>query len=147
MESWRNKVTEDTQIMLETLLDKKKETDGLFSRYELYNNLTMILAVLFVIYTPFFLYFQHEENILFLITDFIMNIFHIIWFVIIAYFHLKQLGYLANAEKFKKKFEALRVETIEHLNNTWYINEHSPTRDQISRYMEQYGINVRYKSN
>lgn len=140
-------ITNDTKVILERLIATKKEMDGLLKSNDRYSIIKIILLSSFVVYALTFLYLHPEENILFMVADFLANGLHLGYLAIIIFISLKKSSVQAQIEKLKGNLERLRLESIDHLRNTWFINAHSEIRDKISTCMEEnHDINVRYKS-
>jgi Sec-independent protein secretion pathway component TatC len=139
-------ISEDTQNMLNTLKDRKEKMDTLKKRQN------RLFIFLFLIISAFIVYFYMTTlssttnspiNILNKLTENSLNMF-LILAVITLYTY--SIQYARKTEKAKKKYEDLRVEVIERFYSTWIKTQHSDIRDEISRKMNDIGINVRYKS-
>ncbi|MFZ3577179.1 DUF2663 family protein [Virgibacillus sp. DJP39] len=144
--SFREYITEDTLEMLETLIAKKKELKKLTRSQNKYFIITVTLICVLFISVYLFILNNSDTNILFAVSDFFSNIYNLLLLLSAVASHIGQLNYKKQVKKVKEGFEELRIETIEHLDNTWYITKHSHIINQISSYMEQHQINIRYKS-
>ncbi len=60
---------------------------------------------------------------------------------------MRSLYFQEKIKSEKGKFEKQRLEVIDHLKNSWYINEHSQLKDELSKHMEKNGIDLRFKMN
>ncbi|WP_249870486.1 DUF2663 family protein [Oceanobacillus saliphilus] len=136
-------ITHDTEMMITELITLKEDLDTLISRQLLYFLLTLASGSLLIFYVYSSIY---TTDILLLLSIFFSNIYLVTWLSLTVCLYIFHLNYMKNIDKKKKTFEEFRMETIEHLQNTWYINEHSQLRDEISNKLESHGINVRYKS-
>lgn len=146
MDNWREDVTNDTTIIVNRLISIKNEIKKLTSKRNISLIITTIATILFIVYTDMTFHPQPNENVLFAAAPYFTNPFRIafILFIIAAYTIYLSIQKQLNNEK--TRLENLRLETIEHLKNTWYINEHSTTRDAISTDLAEHGINVRHKN-
>ena len=146
MSNWREQVTNDTEEIVDQLIFIKENIDELSKDFNKYIKISTAASSLLIVYALAYFWLQIEENILFAATAFITNFFHLFWLIIVIYIFAIQKRTQAILDKEKNRLEKLRLETIDHLKNTWYINKYSSIRDAISLELEGKGINVRYKS-
>jgi len=146
MKSWRDYVTDDTKIMLSELKEKHKNIHELTTKRSFYSNIAGASVVLLIIYALFFIWNQSQESILFVVSNFLGNYVHLIWIIITGYFYFMKSHYQSLIKDEKLLLESLRVEMIDHLKNTWYINKYSYIRDEISKELAGEEIDLRYKS-
>jgi hypothetical protein len=139
-------LSEDTQKMLDTLEERKATMDILKKRRD------RLFIFLFLLITTCIVYFYltifssatHSPlSILNKLTENSLNMFFILAAISL---YIYSIQFAKKAEKAKKKYEDLRVEVIERLYSTWIKTQHSDMRDEISRYLNDKGINVRFKS-
>jgi Sec-independent protein secretion pathway component TatC len=139
-------LSEDTQKMLHTLEERKATMDILKKRRD------RLFIFLFLLITTCIVYFYlttfssatHSPlSILNKLTENSLNMFFILAAISLYTYSIQ---FAKKTEKAKKKYEDLRVEVIERLYSTWIKTQHSDMRDEISRYLNDKGINVRYKS-
>src|SRR5699024_5930507 len=146
MSKWKEHVTKDTNIMVDHLLFTKEEIDILHKNKVIYFSIATLFIISIIIYACIYIYFLPDKNILFAVTSFFTNPFHIIFTGIGVFYYYKYLRIQKQLTKQMEHLENFRIEMIDHLKNTWYMNKHSSIRDEISAELAKHGINVRYKS-
>ncbi|WP_106496290.1 DUF2663 family protein [Lentibacillus sp. Marseille-P4043] len=144
MASWRENVSDDTMLDKLQLINNNKKSLTDNRNFNL--KVTIISGSLLAVYAFLFIRNHPNENILIITVDFFGNAYHLLWLLTTTVFFFMHIYYQTRIDQEKNSLEKLRLETIDHLKNTWYINEHSHIRDQISRDMEKQGINVRFKN-
>ncbi|WP_174614708.1 DUF2663 family protein [Virgibacillus ihumii] len=147
MSTWRDHVSNDTIIILNELISIKNDIKEFKIAQNTSFKIAMISSAMLVAYASLFIWAQSEENILYAVTALLTNVYHLVLLIIPGYYYSKHLHYHSLIDKKKKQLENLRLEVIDYLKNTWYINEYSGIRDEISDELGEDGINVRYKSN
>lgn len=146
MSSWRENVSQDTIRMVEDLISlKNNKIDDPTKTKNMYLTIVIISMLLFIVFFLFIM-LGPQDDILQTISTFFFNTYNQVWLGITGYFYWQSLQLEREIKVKKTSFENLRLEVIEHLKNSWYINEQTATRDAISDELEQHGINVRYKS-
>lgn len=145
--SWRDEVSKDAVLMLDTLVNRKKQLDGLKAKLALHSFLTFVSVIIFA----FLLYnetFGSEVSDPFIILERMIDnkfLLVILAVLLVCYFYTNRLA--KEISDMKKKLEALRIETIEKFDTTWIKSISSNVRDEISSdFANQFGINIVYKN-
>lgn len=145
MRSWRSHVSEDTIIMLDHLKELYDEQQKIDRKQRLCLYILLGFGALLLIYAIFYIFFI-DEAFFRAIGSFLKNIFHILLIVLLVVIFFVQVYFQSQLDAILEQFEALRHESIDHLKGSWLKNDETYIRDLMSKEMESYGINIRYKN-
>jgi amino acid transporter len=146
--NWKNSdLSEDAQILLETLKERKKEKESKHKTLKLAN----ILLVVFILFFCFFIYrftlLPSNNDALKLLELFLNNEVNILLIIIILSVKLWASNASKESIEAKGKYEDLREEAVEYFDTTWLKSDISKIRDQVSKDMkDNHGINITHKS-
>ncbi|OCT11782.1 hypothetical protein A8709_28335 [Paenibacillus pectinilyticus] len=140
-------VSEDTEVMLRELQDRKKKWDKLKMRQPYLSIVTaaILLGVIYMLYRDVLV--RSGGNALVILDLLISN--KLLCGMLLAGISL--FMYTSNrageTEKAKGKYEDLRIEAVERLEASWLKDVKSEARDQISSFLSNLDdINIRYKN-
>jgi type III secretory pathway component EscU len=139
-------ISEDAQKMLNTLEERKQKMDNLKKRRDCLFIFLFLLITAFIVYFYLTTFSSTTNTPLSLLNKLTENSLNMFLLIAVVTLYTYSIQYAGKAEKAKKKYEDLRVEVIDRLYSTWIKTKHSDMRDEISRNMNDKGINVRYKS-
>ncbi|WP_430790496.1 DUF2663 family protein [Virgibacillus flavescens] len=145
MERLKNRVTNDTYKMLESLIYLKENINELTRKQSNYLLLAIVSVAMLIVAILYFIRIHPSGNILFITSDFFGDFYRIMLTVISVTLCLKYVNCKKEIDKAKANLEELRLESITHLKSSWHLNDNSKLRDEISEVMEEHGINVRFK--
>jgi hypothetical protein len=134
-------LSNDTATLLTELVSRKKKYDRVKSQY----GVIILISLVFLVFLLNWLFHLKSATIQGALSMLSMSVSAVHVFVIAALF-LSARNAAAQYKKRKKKYEELRMETIDLFNADWKLNIRSNKRDKISERLSAKGINIRYKS-
>ncbi|NEW07703.1 DUF2663 family protein [Paenibacillus sp. SYP-B3998] len=140
-------LSEDTSKMLDELQERKIKLDKLRSSLPIY---VMVAACLCVYFTLIFyrtILISSGGNVMAMLDMLLANRYMVFSLLGCITFVMMMRNVMSKIETAKKKYENLRVETIDKLDHSCLINSDSQTRDQVSSLMKvKHDINLVYKN-
>ncbi|WP_188454614.1 DUF2663 family protein [Virgibacillus oceani] len=138
---WKDIVTDDTGIMLKSLIEKKKKKEKMKGWHSFFVIATLILLGALTVRIFIFQQELLKENPFNILSEnYLLLMAAVTCFLFQNYYYTKK-------KKEKDKYDRLRDEVIDHLNYTWYLNIQPEIKDQISSYMQDtHDINVTFKT-
>lgn len=142
--AWRDLIPNDARKTFDTLIDRKKKLDNCKSRAAFCALLCLFCFLLFgivyyrnigTIHGSFASLYEGVANNSFLLL--LLSVF------IVSFVYLYVLA--KEIDKAKKKYETLREETVDRFDTTWRKSISFEIRNEISREMNSYDINIDYK--
>lgn len=140
-------VSDDTEIVLKELQERKLKWDQLKKRQPMLSIATgaVLLLVVYLLYQQVIV--RSSGNAILILDLLISN--KLLCSLLLACISL--FLYASNRsremEKAKSKYEDLRIETIERLEASWLKDVKSEARDQISSFLsKEHDINIVYKN-
>lgn len=142
--AWRDLIPNDAKNTIDKLIDRKKKLDTCKSRAAACALLCLFCFLMFAVvyykniasingsYISFFEGILNNSFLIFLIAVFIVSFVYL-------YVLAKEI------DKAKKKYETLRMETIDKFDTTWLKSISFDTRNEISLEMNDYDINIDFK--
>ncbi|MCM3628715.1 YpbF family protein [Paenibacillus glycanilyticus] len=142
--AWRDLIPNDAKKTFETLIDRKRKLDTFKSRAAASALLCLLCFLLFAV-----VYYRNigtSNGSFASLLEGIMNSSFLIFLIAVFIVSFVYLYVLAKEiDKAKKKYETLRMETIDKFDTTWLKSINFETRSEISIEMNQYDINIDYK--
>ena len=139
-------VSEDTKRILNELVKRKNKMENAKLLRNVCSALSIVIGgfVFYYTYEALFVHFHGE------VTQVLNKVFEeksLTLIFLLTTSILFMNTYSKQHTKHKNKYEALRTETIGHLQSHWLKNMNTYERDLISKEMkEKYDINLAYKS-
>ncbi|MCK9860284.1 DUF2663 family protein [Paenibacillus sp. ATY16] len=142
--AWRELVPNDARKTFETLIDRKRKWENCKSRAVFCALLCLFCFLMFGIvyfrnigtihgsFAKLYESIMSSSFLIFLLAVFIVSFVYLYWLA-------KEI------DKAKKKYETLRIETVDKFDTTWLKSINFETRSEISIEMNSYDINIDYK--
>ncbi|QHT61830.1 DUF2663 family protein [Paenibacillus lycopersici] len=144
---WQDHVSADVVSTIKKLKDRKKTLNRFKASYTVFTMFTYALSLLLL----FSIYQQlsrigNKSNLMEFVGTIAGNRSFLLVFVLSICGHTYQRYLKGQYETAKKKYEALRHETIDWMQTTWWKSMSSDLKDEISDEMNGDDINISYKN-
>lgn len=140
-------VSEDTEVMLKELQDRKKTWDNMKKRQPILSIATgvILLIAIYMLYQQVIV--RSSGNAIMILDLLISNKLLCSLLLVCITLFLYASNRSRETEKAKSKYEDLRIEAIERLEASWLKDVKSEARDQISSFLsKEHDINIVYKN-
>lgn len=146
MAEWNGiQISENTRLILEKLEERKKKFEAVKKWGRIYSIIALISAALFL-FICVNIEFSISGNPFDTIGVMAGNKLLLFFLLLTAAAYFQSVVTLGKAKKLELKYEALRKESITHLEASLRVTKDTQLRDEIARVMRESGINVTYIS-
>ncbi|WNR43314.1 DUF2663 family protein [Paenibacillus roseipurpureus] len=142
-----NELSEDSQVMLKELSERKEKLDRLKRLQPLLSILAggTLLGVIYLFHRLVIM--KAGGNAMVILDMLISNRWLCALMLVCLSLFLYASSRSKETDKAKSKYEDLRTEVIERFDASWLRDLKSEVRDHVSRYLSsEFDINIRYKS-
>lgn len=140
-------VSEDTKMLLNELVARKRKLDRFAKLRALLACLALLGSAATVVYFYEAILIPSGSNIMRILEALAGSSANVLLVFLSAFLFYMMNYYSKKYDKQKAKYESLREEAVDHLRGPWIAARLSDDKDKISSFLQQtYKINVTYKS-